>query len=164
MDPEAQSLWHEAAAASDEVAAIIDRIPGLTVTGMETRNELERAAALLKAVAVILGRTERREGARYAPVNRSILGPDPCPERPQPLGGTTWPRISPAGCSFVCRFTYHFPAEKSLACSGVSVACPVMGLSAGLPCLVSQTCTPAFSPLPAGPWKWAMVTGPVNPL
>ena len=79
MDPEAQSLWHEAAAASDEVAAIIDRIPGLTVTGMETRNELERAAALLKAVAVILGRTERREGARYAPVNRSILGPDPVP-------------------------------------------------------------------------------------
>ena len=79
MDPEAQSLWHEVATASDEVAALIDRIPGLTVTGIETRNELERAAALLKAVASILRRTERREGARYAPVNRSILGPDPIP-------------------------------------------------------------------------------------
>ena len=79
VDPEAQSLWHEVATASDEVAAIIDRIPGLTVTGIETRNELERAAALLKAVAGILRRTERREGARYAPVNRSILGPDPIP-------------------------------------------------------------------------------------
>ena len=79
MDPEAQSLWHEVAAASDEVAAIVDRIPGLTVTGVETRSELERAAALLKAVAGILRRTERREGARYAPVNRSILGPDPIP-------------------------------------------------------------------------------------
>jgi hypothetical protein len=79
MDPDAQSLWHEVATASDEVAAIIDRIPGLTVTGVETRNELERAAALLKAVAGILRRTERREGARYAPANRSILGPDPVP-------------------------------------------------------------------------------------
>jgi len=79
MDPVAQSLWHDVATASDEVAAIVDRIPGLTVTGVETRNELERAAALLKAVAAILGRTERREGARYAPVNRSILGPDPVP-------------------------------------------------------------------------------------
>jgi hypothetical protein len=77
MDPLAQSLWHEVASASDEVAAIVDRIPGLTVTGVETRNELERAAALLQAVAVILRRTERREGARYAAVNRSILGPDP---------------------------------------------------------------------------------------
>jgi hypothetical protein len=79
VDPEAQSLWHEVATASDEVAAIIDRIPGLTVTGVETRNELERAAALLQAVAGILRRTERREGARYAPVNRSVLGPDPLP-------------------------------------------------------------------------------------
>ena len=79
MDTEAQVLWHEVATASDEVAAIIDRIPGLTVTGFETRNELERAAALLKAVATILGRTERREGTRHAPVNRSILGPDPVP-------------------------------------------------------------------------------------
>ncbi|HVN44858.1 MAG TPA: hypothetical protein VMT66_06355 [Steroidobacteraceae bacterium] len=77
MDPEAQSLWHEVAIASDEVAALVDRIPGLTVTGVETRNELERAAALLQAVAAILRRTERREGARYASVNRSILGPDP---------------------------------------------------------------------------------------
>src|SRR6516225_7674913 len=77
MDLEAQSLWHEVATASDEVAAIIDRIPGLTVMGVETRNELERAAALLQAVAGILRRTERREGARHAPVNRSILGPDP---------------------------------------------------------------------------------------
>jgi hypothetical protein len=79
MDAEAQSLWHEVATASDEVAAIVDRIPGLTVTGFETRNELERAAALLKAVAVILRRTERRESARHAQVNRSILGPDPVP-------------------------------------------------------------------------------------
>ena len=79
MDPEAQSLWHEVATASDEVAAIVDRIPGLTVTGVETRNELERAAALLNAVAGILRRTERREGARYATVNRSVLGPDPVP-------------------------------------------------------------------------------------
>ena len=79
VDPEAQTLWHEVATASDEVAAIIDRIPGLTVTGIETRNELERAAALLKAVTGILRRTERREGARHAPVNRSILGPDPIP-------------------------------------------------------------------------------------
>ena len=79
IDAEAQSLWHEVATASDEVATIVDRIPGLTVTGFETRNELERAAALLKAVAVILRRTERREGARHARVNRSILGPDPVP-------------------------------------------------------------------------------------
>ena len=79
MDLEAQSLWHEVATASDEVATIVDRIPGLTVSGVETRNELERAAALLKAVADILRRTERREGARHAKVNRSILGPDPVP-------------------------------------------------------------------------------------
>jgi len=79
LDSAAQSLWYDVATASDEVAAIIDRIPGLTVTGVETRNELERAAALLKAVADILRRTERREGARYAAVNRSILGPDPVP-------------------------------------------------------------------------------------
>ena len=79
IDLEAQSLWHEVATASDEVAAIVDRIPGLTVTGVETRNELERAAALLKAVAVILRRTERREARRHAKVNRSILGPDPIP-------------------------------------------------------------------------------------
>ncbi len=79
MDPEAQVLWHEVASASDEIASIVDRIPGLTVTGIETRNELERAAVLLKAVADILRRTERREAARYAPVNRSILGPDPVP-------------------------------------------------------------------------------------
>ena len=79
IDPEAQSLWHEVAKASDEVAAVVDSIPGLTVTGVETRNELERAAALLKAVAGILRRTERREGARHAKVNRSILGPDPIP-------------------------------------------------------------------------------------
>lgn len=77
MDSEAQALWHEVATASDEVAAILDRIPGLTVTGVETRNELERAAALLSAVAGILRRTERREAARHAAVNRSILGPDP---------------------------------------------------------------------------------------
>jgi hypothetical protein len=79
LDPVAQELWHEVATASDEVAAILNRIPGLTVTGVETRNELERAAALLQAVAGILRRTERREGARYAAVNRSILGPDPIP-------------------------------------------------------------------------------------
>jgi len=79
LDAEAQSLWHEVAVASDEVAAIVDRIPGLTVTGVETRNELDRAAALLKAVADILRRTERREGARHASVNRSILGPDAVP-------------------------------------------------------------------------------------
>ena len=79
LDAEAQSLWHEVAVASDEVAAIVDRIPGLTVTGVETRNELDRAAALLKAVADILRRTERRESARYASVNRSILGPDAVP-------------------------------------------------------------------------------------
>jgi hypothetical protein len=72
MDPEAQSLWHEVATASDEVAAIIDRIPGLTVTGIETRNELERAAALLQAVAGILRRTEGLirfpEGHQRAPL------------------------------------------------------------------------------------------------
>jgi hypothetical protein len=79
MDTVAQSLWHEVATASDEVAAIVDRIPGLTVAGVETRSELERAAALLQAVAVILRRTERREGARHAKVNRSVLGPDPVP-------------------------------------------------------------------------------------
>ena len=79
LDSVAQELWHEVATASDEVAAILDRIPGLTVTGVETRNELERAAALLKAVAGILRRTERREAARYAAVNRSVLGPDPVP-------------------------------------------------------------------------------------
>jgi hypothetical protein len=79
LDPAAQSLWHEVAMASDEVAAIVDRIPGLTVTGVETRNELERAAALLKAVADILRRTARREGARHAKDDRSILGPDPVP-------------------------------------------------------------------------------------
>ena len=79
MDPVAQSLWHDVATASDEVAAIVDRIPGLTVTGVETRNELERAAALLKAVANILERTERRENTRHAAVDRSILRPDPAP-------------------------------------------------------------------------------------
>jgi len=79
LDAAAQSLWYEVAMASDEVATIVDRIPGLTVTGVETRNELERAGALLKAVAGILRRTERREGARYAKDDRSILGPDPVP-------------------------------------------------------------------------------------
>jgi hypothetical protein len=78
-DDRAQTLWHEVALASDEIARIVDNIPGLTVMGAETRSELERAAALLKAVTDILRRTERRESARYAQVNRSILGPDPLP-------------------------------------------------------------------------------------
>ena len=78
-DAQAQALWQEVAEASDLVSTIVDNIPGLTVAGAETRGELERAAALLKAVAGILQRTERREGSRYAPVNRSILGPDPVP-------------------------------------------------------------------------------------
>jgi len=79
VDERAQALWQEVAAASDEIAAIVDNIPGLTVMGAETRSELERAAALLKAVADILRRTERRESGRHARVNRSILGPDPVP-------------------------------------------------------------------------------------
>ena len=79
IDERAQALWQEVAAASDEIASLVDNIPGLTVAGAETRSELERAAALLKAVADILRRTERREGARHARVNRSILGPDPVP-------------------------------------------------------------------------------------
>jgi hypothetical protein len=78
-DVQAQALWQEVAEASDRVASIVDSIPGLTVAGAETRSELERAAALLKAVAGILQRTERREGSRYASTNRSILGPDPVP-------------------------------------------------------------------------------------
>lgn len=78
-DPEAQALWQEVAQTSDLVSTIVDNIPGLTVAGAETRSELERAAALLKAVAGILQRTERREGSRYAATNRSILGPDPVP-------------------------------------------------------------------------------------
>lgn len=78
-DAQAQALWQEVAAASDLVATIVDSIPGLTVAGAETRSELERAAALLQAVAGILQRTERREGSRYANTNRSILGPDPVP-------------------------------------------------------------------------------------
>ena len=79
LDALAQSLWQEVAKASDEVAVLVDNIPGLTVAGAETRSELERAAALLKAVADILRRTERREGSRHATTNRSILGPDPVP-------------------------------------------------------------------------------------
>ena len=79
FDGDAQALWQEVAEASDLVATIVDNIPGLTVAGAETRSELERAAALLKAVADILRRTERREGSRHAPTNRSILGPDPVP-------------------------------------------------------------------------------------
>jgi hypothetical protein len=78
-DVQAQALWQEVAEASDLVSTIVDSIPGLTVAGAETRSELERAAALLKAVAGILQRTERREGSRYATTNRSILGPDPVP-------------------------------------------------------------------------------------
>jgi ABC-type transporter Mla subunit MlaD len=79
FDTRAQSLCQEVAEASDQVAALVDNIPGLTVTGAETRSELERAAALLRAVVDILRRTERREGSRYASTNRSILGPDPVP-------------------------------------------------------------------------------------
>jgi len=79
VDERAQTLWQDVANASDEIATLVDNIPGLTVMGAETRSELERAAALLQAVADILRRTERREGARYARVNRSILGPDPTP-------------------------------------------------------------------------------------
>lgn len=79
VDERAQALWQDVANASDEIATIVDNIPGLTVMGAETRSELERAAALLKAVADILRRTERREGARHARINRSILGPDPLP-------------------------------------------------------------------------------------
>jgi hypothetical protein len=79
FDAQAQVLWQEVAEASDLVSTIVDSIPGLTVAGAETRSELERAAALLKAVAGILQRTERREGSRYAATNRSILGPDPVP-------------------------------------------------------------------------------------
>jgi hypothetical protein len=79
FDAQAQALWQEVAEASDLVATIVDNIPGLTVAGAETRSELERAAALLRAVADILKRTERREGSRYATTNRSVLGPDPVP-------------------------------------------------------------------------------------
>jgi hypothetical protein len=78
-DVQAQTLWQEVAEASDLVSSVVDSIPGLTVAGAETRSELERAAALLKAVVGILQRTERREGSRHATTNRSILGPDPVP-------------------------------------------------------------------------------------
>jgi hypothetical protein len=40
----------------------------------------------------------------------------------QPLGGVTWPRISPPGLAWVWTLIYHSPAVICCACSGVSVA------------------------------------------
>jgi hypothetical protein len=39
-----------------------------------------------------------------------------------------WPRISPPGFADVWRLKYHLPSTSSLACSGVTVAIPSMGL------------------------------------
>ena len=69
----------------------------------------------------------------------------------QLLGGITWPRISPAGWDCVCTFIYQSPAENCCACSGVSVALPVIGFAGGLPWVVSQITTGPFSPRLAGP-------------
>src|SRR5271167_1996095 len=78
----------------------------------------------------------------------------------QLLGGMTCPRTSPPGFACVCTLMYHSPALNCCACSGVSVASPFIGLSAGLPFSVSQMTGGPFLPAAAGPWKWAMVAGP----
>ena len=82
----------------------------------------------------------------------------------QLFGGTTWPRISPAGWDWVCTLMYHSPAANCLACSGVSVALPVIGFVGGRLACVSQITTGAFWPAFAGPWKCAIVTGLDIPL
>jgi hypothetical protein len=46
---------------------------------------------------------------------------------------------------------YHWPALNSFAWSGVSVALPLIGLSAGEPLFVSQSITGPFLPAIAGP-------------
>jgi hypothetical protein len=50
------------------------------------------------------------------------------------------------------------------ACSGVSVACPLIGFPGGLPRSASQTTTGPLLPGVAGPWKCAKVTALDNPL
>src|SRR6516225_2264628 len=54
---------------------------------------------------------------------------------------------------------YQSPAANWRLCSGVNVACPVIGLSTGAPSLVSETSPGAFLPGSAGPWNSTRVTG-----
>jgi len=110
VDPEAQSLWHEVATASDEVAVIIDRIPGLTVTGIETRNELERAAALLKAVAGIL---RRSTAAFWAPIRF-------------PDSRRRAPRTPTAGSNLhaSCTRPFHLPPLPRAYCTAEWITAP----------------------------------------
>src|ERR1700676_2245376 len=55
---------------------------------------------------------------------------------------------------------YQRPPCRSSAWASVNVAVPLAGL-VGLVAIISAT--PAFAPAAAGPWKWAMVEGPVSP-
>src|SRR5262245_33266962 len=64
---------------------------------------------------------------------------------------TTCPRISPLGNFSVWMLTYHFPANRSVVCSGVRLAVPLLSLL-----LISST-GPAFFPGAAGPWKCAPI-------
>jgi hypothetical protein len=80
------------------------------------------------------------------------------------LGGITCPRISPPGLACVCTLTYHSPAVNCCACSGVSVALPLIGLGTGAPFSLNQITGGAFLPSDAGPWKCAIVAGPESPL
>src|SRR5579864_7867395 len=60
---------------------------------------------------------------------------------------------------------YQSPASNCFAWSGVSVALPVIGLSTGLPFLVSQITTGPPDLAPFAPlWKCAMVAAPDSPL
>src|ERR1700739_3341966 len=60
-----------------------------------------------------------------------------------------WPRISPPGFADVWRLKYHLPFTSSLACSGVRVAVPSMGLVIGLVFIGSWGF--AVAPAAAGP-------------
>ena len=111
------------------------------------------------------GRTNRRN---YPPHTSDLSGdsggiqdspPFPSLSWPAPLTGivgqftgfhfSTWPRISPPGCSLVCTLKYHLPASRSFAWSAVRVAVPLIGLTMGVSLI--GTCGPPFSPGIAGP-------------
>ena len=54
---------------------------------------------------------------------------------------------------------YQSSLSRSAACKSEIVALLIAGELAGKP-----TCTPAFTPGAAGPWKWETVSVPVSPL
>lgn len=140
---------------------------------MQSWQDPFRLITILKAPRVASGGAESdileiQDRRNYPPHTSDLSGdswgiqdspPFPSLSWPAPLAGivgqftgfhfSTWPRISPPGCSLVCTLKYHLPASRSFAWSAVRVAVPLIGLTMGVSLI--GTCGPPFSPGIAGP-------------